>query len=72
MKAKQDSNLQYGTVLHSTKDVMLPSIWNANNQYRSNKNLDFVIFQGDYLLQHNGECREFELKGVQYTAIFSH
>lgn len=48
MKAKQDSNLRYGTVLHSTKDAMLPSIKGGNRQYRSNKNLDFVIFQDDY------------------------
>ena len=34
-----------------------------------NIKLAFYCFQDDYLLQHNGECRGFKLKGVQYTAI---
>lgn len=48
MKAKWDSNARCRTVFTCIKGLMLPSIGKTNPQYRSNKNLDFVILQDDY------------------------
>jgi hypothetical protein len=49
-----------------TQDIVKTS-GNQSSTRRCNIKLAFRCFQGDYLLQHNGECRGFEPKGVQYT-----
>ena len=64
MKAKQDSNPRYRTVSVCSKRLILPTIGHANRQYRSNKNLDFVIFQDDYCCNSMAGVEDSNPKGV--------
>lgn len=64
MKAKRDSNPRYRTVSVCTKGLILPTIGNANPQYRSNKNLDFAIFQDDYCCNSMVGVEDSNPKGV--------
>ena len=63
-EGKVDSNLRYGTVLICIKGATLPSIKGANRQYRSNKNLDFVIVQDDYCCNSMVGLEDSNPKGV--------
>lgn len=64
MKAKRDSNPRYRTVSAYTKGLILPTIGNTNPRYRSNKNLDFVIFQDDYCCNSMVGVEDSNPKGV--------